>query len=1085
MASQTISFDNFSNEQISLIFQEEILKNIKREFKFSIKEGKPLKSEHMLVKGDPEPYTRRLIEPQIKKFLPQIDFHSEIHKVTSLGNLRKPDGFIPSRDIKLNRNILIEWEPYNEDLRSKRDHGINQAKLWISDINIGSKNDALVTNGREWILITTREVKNEIRVVERDLTVKQALKFMNNVYNAEKVYEFPTEEAIDITEKFYKWYVALIHGGEYHDKENKRKFISKEDCLIKNVLNTSSEREKEDFIRINFTRLIFIRILTEYGIIKEDILNYLKNVEPEDFYNRINQLYFESLNSPLYERENIPKAYQTIPFLNGGLFHKKQIENKGIIIRRKSFIEAIQFLRTFHFKKEYENLNGSYIIDNTIDPEILGHILEKTVEDRKQSGVYYTPQIITEFMSKEIIEKYLMRRIIDYLKDKNDSQWKHIEHFNDIFQLQNIKLVKIYEKFIKPLKICDPAVGSGAFLLNCGSKLFQLQKKIHKKIEISATDYEIKKNIIQDNLYGVDIKDAAVDICKLRLWLWVIQKQEQEPLPNIEFNIRKGNSLIGYTNTDTIKIDITDISSWETKADLTDLFEKRNILIKKYYTTQNVFEQRRLKKEIDQITQSFNSKLRYALENELIKGGVKLKEDNASDIDFFHWIMEFSEVFEKNNGFDIIIGNPPYFRITFAPKIEQKVIGKLGILKDYHHGQGDIYYDFIVRCFELLREKGQLIFITSRYWLEAAYANYLKKFFKQKVKILNLFDFREQLIFKGVDIHNSILHYEKKQPNKLGYDFGVYLFNEESFNKEKKLGVKDYLSYVGNYNINEWSENENWAFVPKRHRELFLKIKNIKTRLGDDYNCNQFTNSFRKKCKSILIFKNKPKDIPETFIRKYLKMGEVNKYSPDFEQIKFSLVIHNKQLDLKNKELRKFLSKSKILDKDLYEIKKSSEKNVDKFDDLIYIGYRIPRLSYNFTYVNDQTWIDNTYFITKKKMTGFSLEYLIAVLNSDLMRYYIDIVGKKKENEIEIGSNFLKNLPIILKRASLTKTQLNNIGDIENNVTKIIEEEKKGKDIREYEKILNNLIYCVYNINKEEQTLIGNYKNEMQLKLWG
>jgi len=287
MASETLSINNLSNEQILLIFQNEILKNVKKEFKLKIKEGKPLKSNYMLVKGDPEPYTRRVIEPQIKKFLHQIDFHSEIHKVTSLGNLRKPDGFIISNDISLNKNILIEWEPYNEDLRAKREHGIHQAKLWISDINIGNKNDALVTNGREWILIAAREIQNETRVVEKDLTVKQALELMENVYNAEKVCEIPLEEPIDITEKFYNWYVALIHGGEYHNKGNKRKVILKEDSLINNVLNTSSEREKEDFIRLNFTRLIFIRILTEYGIIKKDMLNYLKNTEPEDFYNRI------------------------------------------------------------------------------------------------------------------------------------------------------------------------------------------------------------------------------------------------------------------------------------------------------------------------------------------------------------------------------------------------------------------------------------------------------------------------------------------------------------------------------------------------------------------------------------------------------------------------------------------------------------------------------------------------------------------------------------------------------------------------------------------------------------------------------
>lgn len=1084
MTIETFNYNNLSNEQIILMFQEEVLKNVKKELHSKIREGKPLKSDFLIFKSDPEPYTRKSIEPQIKKFLPKIDFHSEIHKITSLGNLRKPDGFIASKDISLNNNILIEWEPYNEDLRAKKDHGVYQAQLWISDINIGNKNDALVTNGKEWILITTQEIENEIRVIERDLTVKESLKLMENVYNAEKVYIPHGEEAINITRKFYDWYVALIHGGEYYDKESKRKIISKEDCLNTNVLNATSEKEKENFIRLNFTRLIFIRILTEYGIIKKDILNYLKNTEPEDFYNRVNQLYFESLNTPLYERENIPEAFRSIPFLNGDLFRKKSIDLKGLKIRRKSFIDVIQFLRTFHFKKEFENLNGSFIIDNTIDPEILGHILEKTIEDRKQSGVYYTPQIITEFMSNKIIKNYLIKRIINFLKEKNDSQWKYIEKFNDIFQLENLKLTKIYEYIIKKLKICDPAVGSGAFLLACGNVLFQIRKKIQKKIGFSLNDYEIKKNIIQDNLYGVDIKDAAVDICKLRLWLWIIQKQEQEPLPNIEFNIRKGNSLIGYSKTETIKVDVKDIISWETKANLSDIFEERNTLIKNYYSTNKISEQRFYKEEIDRITEDFNEKLNNAINYELRREKVKITEDDIENINCFHWIMEFSDVFENNNGFDIIISNPPYFRVTSAPKIEQRVLGKLGILRKYHHGQGDIYYDFIVRCFELLREGGQFIFITSRYWLESAYANYLKRFLKNEVKVLEIFDFREQLIFKGVDIHNSILYYEKERTNRIDYNFGVYLFNEDHSNELNGIRVIDYFDFAGNYNIDEWNINENWAFVPKKYNELLLKIKTFKTRLGEDYSCNQYTNSFRRRHKSILIFDEKPKDFPSSFLRKYLKMGDIKKFSIDFNKTKFALVIHDKKLALNNRQLKNFLLRYEISEQDLIEIKDYSDKNVDKFEELIYIGYRIPRLTYNFIYVDDKTWVDNTYFITKKRATSSSLKYLVGILNSDLMRYYIDILGKKKENEIEIGSTFLKTLPIILRRASLKKNQLKCIKALEEIVSQIISLETSNKKIDEYVRKMNKIVYQLYDINVEEIKLVEEYIKEMNLRLY-
>ena len=1083
-SSEVLNYGNLSDNAILEIFENAILKKVKRKYQNKIRNGKPLKSNYIVIESDPEPYTRRVIEPIINKFLPYIDFNSEVHKKTSLGNLKKPDGFIVSKNENINKNLLIEWEPFNEDLRIKKDHGVNQAKTWISDINIGQNNDALVTNGRDWIFVTTQRIKDEIRVIENDLSIKQAFKLMEDIYNTEKICKYDFEESIDITDKFYNWYVALIYGGEYLSKDNKKKVISKEDCLINNIKFSSNKQEKENFIRLNFTRLIFIRILNEYGIIKDDILNYLNKSEPEDFHNRVNQLFFETLNTPLTVRENVPKFYETIPFLNGDLFRKKPIDTKGLIIRRNSFVKAMEFLRTFNFTKEFEDTKNNYRIDNTINPEILGHILEKTIENRKESGVYYTPQIITEYMSEDIIRNYLLKEIKKFLKEKDDIRWKYIEKFEDIYDFDNIILKKIYHKYIKNIKICDPAVGSGAFLLSCGNTLFDIRTNIFEKIEIKENDYTIKKEIIQDNLYGVDIKEPAVDICKLRLWLWIIEKQEPEPLPNIDFNIRKGNSLIGYTNADTIKIDVKDISTWEKKANLMEIFLERNNMINDYYKNGNVRVQQRLKERIDEITVDFNNKLNESLINDLGREKIKADSNKLSSLTVFHWIMEFSEVFENNNGFDIIIGNPPYYRITFASKFEQKIIGKLGILKDYHHGQGDIYYDFIVRSYEILREGGHFIFITSRYWLESAYANYLKKFIKNKVKLTKIIDFREQLIFKGVDIHNTILSYLKEKPEKTNRYFDANFFDEKIVGRIKSKNLKDHLEMVGSYNLNDWKINENWAFVTKEYKDLFMKIKKIKTHLGDDYKCNQYTNCFRKKHKPLLIFNEKPNNIPDKFLRKYRKMGEIKKFTVSSSVDKFVLVIHDEKKAMDDLALSRYLSSNKILKGEIFEIKDVSDKNIDKYNEVIYIGYRVPRLIYNFIYEDENTWVDNTYFITQKKSTSFSLMYLTGILNSELMRYYIDVVGKKKDFEIEIGSTFIHNLPVILKRASLSNKEIKIVNEIEKNSSSIVNFERKNRKIDVLIEDLNNLIYDLYKINENERILIKAYLSETYNKLY-
>jgi len=339
-------------------------------------------------------------------------------------------------------------------------------------------------------------------------------------------------------------------------------------------------------------------------------------------------------------------------------------------------------------------------------------------------------------------------------------------------------------------------------------------------------------------------------------------------------------------------------------------------------------------------------------------------------------------------------------------------------------------------------------------------------------------------LFKGVDIHNSILSYTKQQPFKNNNFFEAFLFDENFANELKSLDLNDYLEKVGEFELGNWKNDENWAFTPKLHKELFMKIKKIKTKLGDDYNCNQYTNSFRKKHKPILIFDDKPKQIPEEFLRKYRKMGEVRKFCVEPLINKYIVVIHNREKAWNDSQLKRYLLSNNMSKADLIEIKKESEKNIDKFDEVIYIGYRIPRLLYNFTYEDDKTCVDNTYFITKKKATAFSLRFLTAVLNSNLMRYFIDIMGKKKDHEIEIGSTFIKSLPIILRRGSLSDFKLNQINIIKQIVSDIIKLEKKNKNIDDKINQLNEFIYNLYEISDEEKTLINDYISEKLSKLY-
>lgn len=213
-------------------------------------------------------------------------------------------------------------------------------------------------------------------------------------------------------------------------------------------------------------------------------------------------------------------------------------------------------------------------------------------------------------------------------------------------------------------------------------------------------------------------------------------------------------------------------------------------------------------------------------------------------------------------------------------------------------------------------------------------------------------------------------------------------------------------------------------------------------------------------------------------------MGEVNKFSVKKSIEKYVFVTHNIEEALKDDNLNKFFLAHNVSKGDIFEIKEDSDKNIDKYNEIIYIGYRIPRLIYRFTYDNENTYVDNTYFITRKKPTSFSLKYVIGVLNSELMRYYIDHVGKKKDFEIEIGANFINNLPLIIKRGSLTKEELKKIEEIELLISEIIKSEQNNKNIDELIENLNNYVYNLYQITGEEQKLIKFYLNKTHYVLY-
>lgn len=357
-------------------------------------------------------------------------------------------------------------------------------------------------------------------------------------------------------------------------------------------------------------------------------------------------------------------------------------------IKPKYFLKIIDFLGEYSFLDNGEDISS-------INSEILGYVFEKTIEFRKGTGSYYTHNLICDFMCESVLFPHFIGRINDYLKSIGYKDAELLENFEEIYMLKEKTLLNIYEKIVKNIKVCDICVGSGAFLLAMGYLLLDIHERILKLLNKTVNETEIKQFIVEYNLYGVDLMVSAIQICQLRLWLWISENSVKLlPLPNIEYNLRVGNTLLGtdtQINISTVNYKFLNNINSATFLDKNDP-KIKNILnelnkgaigfksLKLLKTTLiNLFIHSHDKNTVllKDLIDSFNELiiedadriyldyLKNKIRSNKFKKG--LTTDFLRRLKAFHWYLEFPQVFPK--GFDVIVGNPPYISTKFMEKI--------------------------------------------------------------------------------------------------------------------------------------------------------------------------------------------------------------------------------------------------------------------------------------------------------------------------------------------------------------------------------------------------------------------------------
>ncbi len=964
----------------------------------------------------------------------------------------------------------------------------------------------------------------------QDKASNATLDDIKEAYSVEKM----SKEFFDTYKDHYQDFVQFLTGKRLE------KVAGKWEEVVKHAPNTqlitifnNNEKDVRDFCKKLLGRIVFLYFIQKKGWLgvplhdkwgngKPDFISrLLANCRnPSIFYSEyLSKLFFETLNQPRSDdlAEIIPGEKTRIPYLNGGLFEEDDPNQRSLIFEEDLFKKLFAFFDQYNFTIYEDDPNDHTV---AVDPEMLGHIFENLLEDNKDKGAFYTPKEIVHYMCQESLIEYLTtwfegknyqvqqdtfisldnaqqasflsvnegrtgqgvleiaqpaqssskvinRSLIEKLLKKQlsdeDKQAviKHVAEFNDA---------------LDKVKICDPAIGSGAFPMGLLLEIFTAKQTIHTFTHGDLTTFEpakVKLNIIQNSIYGVDIERGAVDIARLRFWLsLVVDEPEPQPLPNLDYKIVVGNSLISKLGDDVIEID------WDIKPNNHGLFgaeEAKSIqtilkqitnLQKDYFSPSSrkidhAEKIRNLKIDllIQQLNLMINSKglatrptgtgraivaqTELYLKTEGWKQQIlklkQLKIQHDRHLDFFDWKLNFAEVMNKdvasNVGFDIVIGNPPYIDSeTMVNNGDQELRDFLTTKFKFCSGNWDIYIAFFNLSFNILNDRGNLSFITPDKWISKPFGYEIRK---------NLCEYIISIAEAGRDV------FDNAKVDSIITFIGKYkkpLLKVNKFENKQVFKISDVLK-------SKLTEPFafDWLFSEQVH--LLNKIDSFSKKLIDYAECeNACATSDAYKIKDYIL--NPLNDEYDSEVHlKIINTGTVGKYQSRWGKSPMTY--------LKDKYLYPILRKTEFRDafRNSYAEKSFKPKIIIKGLTLLdasldYEGQVIPGKS--------------TLVITKPKGKEYELYFPLALVNSELAIFYIKekFRGSSYNQGINFNTDMLNNFPVPVIASSV-------IDKITKLVEEILYKQSQALSTELTEDMLNNIFFKLYKLSFNEVKIIN------------
>ncbi len=917
------------------------------------------------------------------------------------------------------------------------------------------------------------------------------------------------------------------------------------DCLC----NTLSKDEDTAFVLMTtwLNRILFIKLLEGLILDYDSSIKKFFDKSIIKHFSDVNNLFFEVLAKPIANRDSaIQTMFKDVPYLNSSLFDTtkeeqtcqiKALHNNVVKVYDNSILKKtdkklkslnlldylLDFLNAYDFRANQEDSK-----DTIITAPVLGLIFEKL--NGHKDGAIFTPSFITTNMSKWSITETIIKKFNEHyawscscyqeLLDKVDEHFSEIKDYEERLK----KRVEDVSKLIYDIKLCDPAVGSGHYLISAMNELLirkvelcgglfdehcnrirdlnivldgdelclfyqevafrynkeksNLQNGLKDKCQdIQEAMFREKQMLIENCLYGVDINPTSVKICQLRLWIellksayYNVKTNELETLPNIDANIRQGNSLLSAfpikpTTTNHINIKLKGVkSAYKTEQDyhqriyeslgqflsttigvnskgVSGIRTYKNMLIQ-YKQSKDKANTQKLKGQIEKFRELLNQHLIGIVQHDLIEGITSKHTDGTKKylsnilallkLDSFEWLIEFPELINENNefkGFDLVIGNPPYIRIQGLQSYSPELCKAYSQNYKSAIGSYDIYVLFMERGLDLIKDNGEVSYILPHKFLTADFGKGIRATLCQETTVKELLHFGSENIFNGVSTYTCIVRLDKTNKSELYF----------KRIKPSQISQKIKWDSIDYNNLN----TQSWDLIDDDVKAIFDKIKEHPYKVEDVF--DSIFQGIATSLDKVYVFNGIDKgtyiqaynedydyyfDIEKDLVKPLLRGKDIERYE-ELENSKYVFFPYESNgTPVKEDYIKKNLPKTYDYIKHFEEEIRGREKgkmdikegwflyiypkNITKFNQPKIMTQEIS-LGSNMTYDDKGQFyhLTTVYSFVKNPKFNVDDKFYLAIMNSNLMWFFI----KHTSSELQGGcfrfqTKYLKPFPL-------------------------------------------------------------------------